>query len=89
MSYKNVHPTRDARNKLTEAIDHRCFLKHVLLKMSLFSTETTRVGVSILDFSGLKICNFIKKETPTKVLSCEIYKFIRTSFLQNPSGNCF
>ena len=36
-----------------------------------------------------QICNFIKKETPTQVFSCEISNILRTHFSKNTSGGCF
>ena len=36
-------------------------------------------------FYGLKSCNFIKKETPAQMFSCEICEISKTPFLQNTS----
>ena len=38
--------------------------------------------------TGLMACNFIKKETPTQVFSCECLKMFEKNFLWNTSGGC-
>ena len=47
--------------------------KKVLLKISQNSKENTCVGVSVL-IKLQAACNFIDKETPTQVFSCEFFK---------------
>ena len=39
--------------------------------------------------TGLMAWNFIKKETPTQVFSCECLKMFEKYFLWNASGGCF
>ena len=36
-----------------------------------------------------KACNFIKKETPAQVFSCEFCEISKKTFLQNTLGDCF
>ena len=58
------------RDSYSEAVARRCSVKKMFLKISQNSQESTCVGVAWA-------CNFIKKETPTLVLSfefCEIFK---------------
>ena len=40
---------------------------------------------SLLLIGGSQICNFIKKDTPTHVFSCELWKILKNTFLQNTS----
>ena len=47
----------------------------MFLKILQNSQENTCAGVSLL-----KACNFIKKETPTQLFSCEIYATFKNTF---------
>ena len=53
------------------------------------SQESTWVGVSFWKTCRLKACNFIKKRLQQKCFSVKFAKFLRTPFLQNPSGDWF
>ena len=52
----------------TEPVAWRCSAKKVLLKILQNVAGNTRTRVTFL---RLQTCNFIKKETPVKVFSCE------------------
>ena len=65
-----------------EAVIRSCSSKYVFLKISQISQENTCVGV----LWGLQL---YQKETPTQMVSCEIYKIFRNTFLQNTSSDCF
>ena len=52
------------------------------LKISQNSQENTRVRVSFLIKLQASACNFIKKETPAQVYSCEFYEFFKNNFLK-------
>ena len=41
------------------------------------------------EVAGLKVCNFIKKETPTQVLSCRLAKFLGSAFFIEHLCDCF
>ena len=60
--------------KASRSSQRRYSMKYVFFKISQNSQENTCVGV------------FIKKETPTQVISLRIAKFLRTSILKNTSG---
>ena len=49
------------------------FFKKVFLKISQNSQENTRTGVFFSD----PACNFIKKETPAGVISCDFCEFFQ------------
>ena len=57
--------------------------KKMFLKTLQSSQDNISVGVSFLRGEA---CNFLKKETPTQVLSCEFCKIFKNTFLQNSSG---
>ena len=46
-------------------------MKKAFLKISQDSQENPCVVVSFNKITGLEVCNFIRKETPTQVFSCE------------------
>ena len=54
----------------------------IITRESLFNPCFNKV-------TGLMACNFIKKETPTQVFSCECLKMFEKNFLWNTSGGCF
>ena len=56
-----------------EAVIRSCSSKYVFLKISQISQENTCVGV----LWGLQL---YQKETPTQMVSCEIYKIFRNTF---------
>ena len=64
----------------TEAVYWKCFVKKVFLKLSQNSQENTRFRVSFLLKLQAQDCNFIQKETLTKVFSCEYYKILKNIF---------
>ena len=57
-------------------VAQRCSVKKVFLEIPQNSHENTCVGVSFLIKLQVLACNFIKKETPTQVFSCEILRNI-------------
>ena len=60
-------------DKNTRSSHQRCSVKKGFLQISQNSQENTCVGISFL-------INFIKKETPTQMFSCEFAKFLSTRF---------
>ena len=61
---------------MIEAVDGRCFVKTVFLKISLSSHENTCAGVSFsIKLLAEDLQLFLKKGAPAHVFSCE--------FLQN------
>ena len=74
-----------------EAVAQRCSVKKVFLEILQNSRENTCARVSCLiklQASGLKACNFIKKETLAEVF-VNFVKFLRAPFLTETSGGCF
>ena len=61
---------------VTEAVAMRCSIKKVFLKMLENSQGNTCVGVSFLP----QAWNFMKKETPTHVFSCEFCEIFKNTF---------
>ena len=58
---------------------------NVLQNRSSYKFSDIRKKMSMLEslfnkVTGLMACNFIKKETPTQVFSCEYHKMIENSF---------
>ena len=58
---------------------------NVLQNRSSYKFLAIRKKISVLEslfnkVTGLMPCNFIKKETPTQVLSCEYHKMFENSF---------
>ena len=44
------------------------------------SQENTCIGVFLNKFAGFQKCNFIKKETPTQVFSCELSELFKNNY---------
>ena len=65
------------------AVVQRYSVKKVFLRISKNSQKNTCARV--------QACNFIKKETLTQVLSCEVSEIFQNTyiFLQNTAGGCF
>ena len=57
------------------------FYEKVFLKISNNSEENTCARVSLLIKLQASVCNFIKKETPAQLFSCEFATFLRALFL--------
>ena len=58
---------------------------NVLQNRSSYKFLVIRKKISVLEslfnkVTGLMTCNFIEKETPTQVLSCEYHKMFENSF---------
>ena len=64
----------------------RCFSKYVFLKISLYSLESTCVGVAFLKRCFLEslFFNFIKKRPRRRCFPVNIAKFLRTAFFRTP-----
>ena len=52
----------------------------MFLKISQYSHESTRVGLSYNRVAGLKACNFIEKETPKQAFSSGYSKIFKNTF---------
>ena len=63
---------------MLEAATVGILLKKVFLKILQNSQENTCVGVSFL--IKPQTCNFIKKETPTRVFSCEFFEIFKNTY---------
>ena len=83
----------DLKNVLTKDFPMQPFANVLQIRCSRESQE-----ISVLEplfnpcfnkVTGLMTCNFIKKETPTQVFSCEYLKMFEKNFLWNTSGGCF
>ena len=61
-----------------EAVAQRCSVKKVFLEISQYLQENICAGVSSL--IKLQACNFIKKETPAQVCSCEFREISKNTF---------
>ena len=69
-------------NESAEAV-WRYSIKNLLLKISQYLQENTCVGVSFFKkVTGLRPCNFIKKETPTRVFSCKICEIFKNTYFE-------
>ena len=62
---------------------HKCSSKKVFLKLLHISQETLLLESLFNQVGGQKVFNFIKKETPTQVFSCEICQLFKNTFLKN------
>ena len=60
---------------------HRCSIKKVFLKISQISQENTTLESLFNKVEGLKVFNFIKKETPPRLFFCEYCEIFRKNFL--------
>ena len=58
----------------------RCSIKKVFLKISQNSQEKTCAKVSLLIKLQASACNYIKKETPAQMFSCELCEIIKNIF---------
>ena len=77
--------TAQLRNyRLIGAVFPWCSVKKVFLRIPEKSQENTFPQTNFSLAS-----NFIKKEAPTQVLSCEFGEILRTHFLQHLSDGCF
>ena len=63
-----------------EVVGKRCSVKQVFLEISQNSQENTCVRVSFVIKLQASDCNFIKKEIPTQVFSCEFCKTSKNTF---------
>ena len=72
--------------EFTEVVVCRCFSKYVFLKISLYSLESTCVGVAFLKRCFLEslFFNFIKKRPRRRCFPVNIAKFLRTAFFRTP-----
>ena len=61
-----------------------CYVKKVFLEISQNSQKNTWARALLLIKLQTETCNFIKKETLTKVFSVNFAKFPRTPFLTYP-----
>ena len=64
---------------MVEAVTQRCSVKKAFLEILQNSQENTCVRVSFL-IKLKAACNFIKKETLTRVLSCEFCEISKNTF---------
>ena len=59
----------------------RCSIKKLSLKISQISLEKTHIFESLFNkVVGLKVCSFIKQETPPQLFSCEYCKILKNRF---------
>ena len=65
---------------VSKAVTWRCSFKKLFLKNSWNSQEYTCAGVSFLIKLQAEACNFIKKETLTRVFSCEFCEIFKDIF---------
>ena len=66
----------------------RCSVKRCVLKT--FAKFTGKHLCQSLFLTKAETCNFIKKENPAQMLSCEYCEYSRTTFLQNTYlDDCF
>ena len=72
--------------EFTELVLFRCFSKYMFLKISLYSLESTCVGVAFLKRCFLEslFFNFIKKRPRRSCFSVNTAKFLRTAFFRIP-----
>ena len=63
-----------------EAVAQRCSIKKVFLEFSQNSQENTCARVPFLIKLQVSSCNFIKKETPGQVFSCEFCEIFKNTF---------
>ena len=63
-----------------EAATRSILQEKVFLEISQNSQENTCARVSFLIKLQALACNFIKKETPTQVFSCEFYEISKNTF---------
>ena len=66
--------------KLSEVAVHKCSSKSVFLKISQYSQKTPVFESLFNKAAGLKACNFIKKEIPSQVFSCEYWEIFKNNF---------
>ena len=72
--------------EFTELVLFRCFSKYMFLKISLYSLESTCVGVAFLKrfFWSHFSLNFIKKRSRRRCFPVNITNFLRTAFFRTP-----
>ena len=71
-----------------EVVAGRCSVKKQSLNISQNSRENTCAGVSFL-IKLLEAGNFIKKKTPTKVLSCKFCEIFKNTYFAEHANGCF
>ena len=67
--------------KSSEAVDQRCSVKNVFLKISQNSQENTCARASFLIRLQAETCNFIKNKTLAQICCCEFCKIFKNTFL--------
>ena len=67
----------------------RCSVKNVFLEISQNLPESTCVGVFFNKVAGLRPETLLKRDSNTGVFRSILGNFLRTPFLQNPSGRYF
>ena len=73
--YLSLHP---------EAVAWKCSVKKVFQRISQNSQENTRVRTSFLmKLQQVSACNFISKDTPAQVFSCEFYEIVEHGYPDN------
>ena len=80
----NLHRCDIAKAVLSQLVTEevtRCSVKKALLEIPQNSQENICARVPFIIKLQALAFNFIKKETLTKVFSCEITKFLRTPFV--------
>ena len=66
----------------------RCSIKQLFLKMSQYSQERTCVGVFSDKVAGLQAVTLLKRDTPTKVISCESCKKSTNTYSEKLANGC-
>ena len=67
----------------------RCSVKNVFLEISQNLPESTCVGVFFNKVAGLRPETLLKRDSNTGAFRSILGNFLRTPFLQNPSGRYF
>ena len=62
---------------------------NLFVKSSQISKENTFFWISLWQSCRSKAWNYIKKDTPAYVFSCEFAILLTTSFCRTPLGDCF
>ena len=77
---ENSTQQKPSTSFLIEAVVRRCFVKQVFLEISQNLQENTCARVSFLLKLLAWACNFIKKDTPAQVFSCEFCEISKYTF---------
>ena len=75
-----LHMCSERYPRRIRSCHRRCSIKKVFLKISQNSQEKTCSKVSFLVKFQASACNYIKKETPAQMFSCQLCEIIKNIF---------